>query len=89
MVKNFFIVLKKSTTNSTKTASKRVIEKTAQVTGDLIGNNTADKITSFSKKSPTELQSKNDDANSEIEVPKERSISPEERQEIIDKLRLV
>ena len=38
---------KKSTTDAIKTASKRAIQKTAEVTGDLIGNNIADKITSF------------------------------------------
>ena len=44
MVKNFLIVLKKSTTDPIKTASKRAIQKTAGATGDLIGNNIADKI---------------------------------------------
>ena len=37
----------------------------------------------------TELHLKIDDANSEIEVPKKRYISTEERQQIIDELRLV
>ena len=37
---------KKSTTDAIKTASKRAIQKNAQATGDLIGNKTADKITS-------------------------------------------
>ena len=46
---------------------------------------TADKIISVSKKSPKELHSQND----EIEIPKERYISPEKRQQIIDVLRLV
>ena len=32
-----------------KTASKRVVEKTAEATGDLIGNKIADKITSLGK----------------------------------------
>ena len=41
---------KKSTTNTKKTASKRVIQKTAEATDDLIGNKIADKITSVSKK---------------------------------------
>ena len=36
-----------------------------------------------SKKSPKELQ------NDEIELPKSRYISPEERQQIVDELRLV
>ena len=30
-----------------KTASKRVVQKTAEATGDLIGNKIADKITSI------------------------------------------
>ena len=41
---------KKSTTDAIKTASKRAIQKTAEATGDLIGNKKADKITSISKK---------------------------------------
>ena len=41
---------KKSATDAVKTASKRVIQKTAEATGDLIGNIIADKITSVSKK---------------------------------------
>ena len=80
---------KKSTTDAIKTASKRAIQKTAEATGDLIGNKTANKITSVSKKSSTDLHSKNDDVNSEIEAPKKRYMSPEERQKIIDELRLV
>ena len=40
---------KKSTTYTIKTASKRAIQKTAEATGDLIGNKIADKITSVSK----------------------------------------
>ena len=43
--------VKKSTTDAIKTASKRAIQKTAEATGDLIGNKIADKITSVSKKS--------------------------------------
>ena len=80
MVKNFLIVLKKSTTDAIKTPSKRAIQKTTEATGDLIGNEIANKITSVSK---------NDDANSETEVPNRRYIFPEERQQIIDELRLV
>ena len=33
--------------DATKTASKRVVQKTAEATGDLIGNKIADKITSL------------------------------------------
>ena len=79
---------KKSATDALKAASKRAIQKTTEATGDLVGNKIADKITSYSKKSPdhsTELQSNK--ANNEI--PKERYISPKERQQIIDELRLI
>ena len=52
---------RKSITDAIKTASKRLIQKTAETIGDLIGNKTADKITSISKelhpKSPKELHS--------------------------------
>ena len=37
---------KKSTIDAIKTTSKRAIQKTAEATGDLIGNKIADKITS-------------------------------------------
>ena len=77
---------KKSTTDPIKTASKIEIQKTAEATGDLIGNNIADKIISFSKKTPTELHSKE---NYKIKEPKKRYISPEERQQVIAELRLV
>ena len=77
---------KKSTTDAIKTASKRAIQKTAEATGDLIGNKIADKITSISKKSNKELPN---DENMEITTHKKRYISPEERQIIINELRLV
>ena len=71
-----------------KTASKRAIQKkAAEATGDLIGNKIAEKITSLSNKSSKHSQ--NDDANNEIEVPKERFISPEKIQQTIDELWLV
>ena len=40
----------KSTIDAIKIASKRAIQKTAEATGDLIGNKIADKITSVLKK---------------------------------------
>ena len=42
---------KKSTTDAIKTASKKLIQKTAEATGGLIGNKIDDKIKSVSKKS--------------------------------------
>ena len=78
---------KKSTTDAIKTASKRAIQKTAEATGDLIGNKIADKITSILNKK----SSNNDDAEENVEITthKKRYVSPEERQQIIDELRLV
>ena len=87
MVKNFLIALKNLQTDAIKRASKRAIQKTAEATGDLIGNKIADKITKVSKK--------NNDANNvteedvEITTHKKRYISPEERQQIINELRLI
>ena len=40
---------KKSSTGEIDAVSKRVIQKTAEATNDLIGNKTADKITSLEK----------------------------------------
>ena len=77
---------KKSATDAIKTASKRAIQKTAEATGDLVGNNIADKITakpspkdviSVLKKSHNEEMQSNEVNN---EIPKERYISPKERQ---------
>ena len=78
---------KKSTTGAVKTASKRTIQKTAEATGDLIGNKTADKITSVSKKPSNNNNNNNEDV--EIAAHKKKYISPEERQQIINELRLV
>ena len=63
--------------DTAKTASKRVVLKTAEATGDLIGNKIADKVTSIGK--PKEKEK-----TKEIE---EIYISPEKR-EVIDDLRL-
>ena len=74
---------KKSTTAAIKTASKRAIQKAAEATGDLIGNKIADKVTIISKKS----SNNNDDV--QLTTHKKRYISPEERQQIINELKLV
>ena len=78
---------KKSATDAIKTASKRAIQKTAEATGDLVGNKIADKITSVSKKSTKKLPTIDEDV--ELTTHKKRYISPEERQQIIDELRLI
>ena len=89
---NFFDSAKKSTTDTIKTASKIAIKKTAEATGDLTGNTIADKITSASKKSAKELHNNDEikeEEDVEITTHKKRYISPEERQQILDELRLV
>ena len=77
---------KKSAADAIKIASKRAIQKTAEATGDLNGNKIPDKITSASKKSHSKEIQSNKFNN---EIPKERYISPKERQQIIDALRLI
>ena len=44
----------------TKTASKRVVQKTAEATRDLIGNKIADKITSVGKSKNKEKEKKDE-----------------------------
>ena len=64
--------------DAAKIASKRVVQKSAEATGDLIGNKIADKITSIGKpKEKTKLKEK----------PEEIYIPPEKRQQINDDLR--
>ena len=81
---------KKSATDAIKTASKIAIQNTAEATGDLIGNKSADKITSVSKQSTKKLYN-NDETEEDVErvTHKKRYISPEERRQIIDELRLI
>ena len=69
---------KKYTTNAIKTASNRIIQKTAEATGDLIGNKIAVKKANISKKPTKNLSSIDDDA--ELSTNKKRYISPKERQ---------
>ena len=68
----------KTRIDAAKTTSKGVVQKIAEVTGDLIGNEIADKITSLAKAKEKEKTNK----------AEEIYISPEKRQQIIDDLRL-
>ena len=81
----------KSTTDAIKTASKRAIQKTAEATGDLIGNRIADKTTSVSKRKFTKELHNNDETEEDLEIgtPNKRYISPEEGKQITEELRLV
>ena len=60
--------------DAAKTAPKRVVQKTAEVAWDLIGNKIADKITSIGKSKEKKNKSE------------EIYISPEKRQKTIDDL---
>ena len=63
--------VKQTSTDALKTVSKREIQKTAEATGDLIGNKIADKITRISKILP-----QNNSERDEEEILRERYISP-------------
>ena len=81
---------KKSTTDAIKTTLKRAIQKTAEATANLIGNKIADKITSPPKeKTAMELHNNDETEDVEIDTLKKRYISPDERKQIIEELRLV
>ena len=71
-------------------AGKKIVHKSAEATGDLIGNKIADKITA--KPSPKNVTSASKKPHNEDEVinriPKERYISPKERQKIANELKL-
>ena len=64
--------------DAAKTASKRVVQKTAEATGDLIGNKIADKITSIGKSKEKVKTNKTE----EIYIPTEK------RPQIIDDIKL-
>ena len=66
--------------DAAKTASKRLVQKTAEATRDLIGNRIADKITSLRKTKSKEKEK--EEERQEIYIP------PKKRQQIIDNLRL-
>ena len=68
----------KTRIDAEKTASERNVQKTAEATGDFIGNKIADKITSIGE---TKEKVK-------INKPEEIYILPEKRQQIIDDLKL-
>ena len=69
---------RKTGIDAVKTASKQLVQKTAEATADLIGNKIADKITSLGKRKSKEKENE----RQEIYIP------PEKKQQIIDDLRL-
>ena len=76
MVKKIMDTAAKTGIDAAKTASKKVIKKTAEA-ADLIGNKVADKITSIGKPKEKEKATK----------AEEIYIQPEKRQQIIDDLK--
>ena len=48
----------KTGTDAAKTTSKRIVQKTAEAKGDLIGNKIADKITSIGKQKKKKRKTK-------------------------------
>ena len=70
---------KKQGSEFAKTAGKRIVQKSAEATGDLIGSKIADKITSLGKSKSKEKETSEEE---EIIIP------PEKRQQIINDLRL-
>ena len=73
-------MLKKTATDALKTSSKRLIQKTAETTGDFIGRSLG------VSKNPKQNNSETVTNDGDKEKPKERSTSPEQRQKIIDNL---
>ena len=63
--------------DAAKIASKRVVQKTAEATGDLIGNKIADQITSLGKIKSKRKTNGKEKEQQEIYIP------PEKRQQII------
>ena len=73
---------KKQETNFTKTAGKKIVQKSEEATGGLIENKIADKITSIGKSK----KQRNENETNEVE---EIYIPSEKRQQINDDLRLI
>ena len=75
---------KQSATEALKTSSKRAVQETAEVTGDLIVNKIADKITEVSLSSPQNSWEMNvrQKMHDLIEKHQKKDISPEKRQQI-------
>ena len=72
---------KKQGSEFAKISDKKMVQKRAEASGGLIGNKTADKITSL-------IKSKNKEKENETNEKEEIIIPPEKRQQIINDLRL-
>ena len=76
--KKIIDITKKQGSEFAKIAGKKIVQKSEEATGDLIGNKIADKITSLGKSKNKE----NETSGGEIIIPTEK------RQQIINDLRL-
>ena len=72
----------KTSKDFAKIAGKKVIHKTAEATGDLVGNKIADKITSMGKPRSKKEKDETNIITQEIYIP------PEKRKQIIKDLKL-
>ena len=72
----------------TRNYLKRVIQKVAEATSDIIGKKIAIKITTLSMTSPQKIL-ETGNIGFDAKMLKERSISPEQRQQINDELRVI
>ena len=89
------MMLQKSKTDALKTSSKRVVQETVEPTDDLTGNKIAKAIAELYDSKITKVLKNSQQNNSETvtnehdkEIPEEKYLSSEERQETIDELRL-
>ena len=73
---------KKQGSEFAKTAGKKIVQRSAKATGDLIANKIANEITSLGK-------SKNKEKENETNQEEAIIIPPEKRQQIINDLRLL
>ena len=70
-----------------KMLQKEQFKKVAEASDDFIGNKIADRITKVSKTSPQNNSEENMEHDRKMQ--REKYISPEQRQKIIDYLRLI
>ena len=93
MGKSFLIPQTKSATDALRVASKKALQKTAKAADDLVGNKFVDKNTgaasqtSSSKSTASATLAQTDEAP--MEIPREKFISQEKQQQIIDDLGLL
>ena len=73
-VKRLMDTATKTGMDATKIASKRVVQKTAETTGDLIGNEIADKITSTGKPKEKEKEKEKPKEMEKIYIPPENKL---------------